>query len=134
MDSTRRKAALTLPGLVLVTPHGALAQTRGAAPAPAAAQPDVETARKELPVALNALFRFEVARRGARVGAEGLRAADSFLQKGVDTLANRNELINVLAVSAAIDGARRLGNEVVTEAARLGQNLKDIGASAVAAA
>jgi hypothetical protein len=136
MNATRRTVLMTFAAMG-VTPEGAFAaQRRGDAPAqgPAQAQPDVDAARKELPTVLNALVRFEVARRGGRLLEDAVRAVDAFVQKGVDTLAAKGELVNVFAVSTAIDGARRFGNELVTEANRASQNLKEIGASIVTAA
>jgi len=137
MNATRRSVLMTFAAFGMATQERAFAdpQRRGDAPpqAPAQAQPDVEAAKKELPVALNALVNFEVARRGARLTTEGVKALDSFVLKGVETLDKRGELINVFAVSTAIDGARRFGNEIVNEANRAKQNIKEIGASIVMA-
>jgi hypothetical protein len=77
------------------------------------------------------LVQFEVVRRGGRLLEEGKQAVDSFVQGGVKTLVERGEDGNGYAISIAIDGARRFGNEVVNEAIRLEKSIREIGTAVV---
>jgi hypothetical protein len=111
-------------------PQAAFGQQRGVPPP---AQPDIEATAKALRDALTALAQFEITRRAAQLAEDGAKALSGVVADGVTTLTKRGELLNTFAASVAIDGARRLGIEIVTEAIRLNGNLKSIGAQAVMA-
>ena len=97
-------------------------------------QANPEATAKALRDALSGLVRFEVVRRAGTLREDGAKEVDSFVGNGVKTLQDRNEINNGYSVSIAIDGARRLGVEIMTQAQKLRADLKQIGADSVQAA
>lgn len=92
---------------------------------------DAKAMSEALRGALNGLVLFEVARSGGHLAESGVKEADSFIGSGVAQLEKRDQIANPYSVSIAIDGARRLGSQIVIEAVRVGAELKRIEAKIV---
>jgi hypothetical protein len=93
--------------------------------------PNPEATADVLRNVLGGLVRYEVVRRGAGLAAPAEKEVDSFISGGVNQLLKRNEIANDFVVSIAIDGARRFGGEIVVQAIRAKENLKNISAGIV---
>jgi hypothetical protein len=130
MDLTRRRVVL----LLAAVDGFSLAADAQDQPSQTKLSPDPKATAGALRNVLGGLVRYEVVRRGARLAPPAEKEVDSIAGAGTDQLLKRNEIANAFAVSIAIDGARRLGVEIVNEAVRTKENLQQIGAKVVQAA
>ena len=125
MNLTRRSALI----LVATADFSKIADAQQAQAPPA----DPEAMARELRSALNGLVLYEVARRGAALANDGVKQVDSIVGDGVQKMQSKKEINDIYLVSIAIDGARRLGAEIVNDARNARENLKQIGAKSVQA-
>ena len=124
---TRRQLIASLAVAGAASPILVNAQGRESQP------PDPKEAADELRRALKGLVRFQLAQRGAAFGDDGAAAADAFVDKGVSRIVEGKDITNGYVIGIAIDGARRFGNEIVTEAQRAKDSLRAIHAGIVSA-
>jgi hypothetical protein len=81
---------------------------------------------------LRSLVRFEVARRRARLGDDGVNEVDKIIQQSVKKMKDA-EITSVYIINMMLDEARRFGNELVTEAQNEKADVQAIGAKIVSA-
>ena len=130
MDFTRRRVVVML-GAVEALSGNVRAQEQKSPPQTAV---DAKAASEALRTALNGLVLYEVARRGGHLAESAVKEVDAFIGVGVAQLEKRSEIANPYSASMAIDGARRVGSQIVTEAVRVGAALKQIEAKIVRSA